>query len=161
METNIPDKQAEDKARLNNNLTKAVDELRSMPEYAAIDRIIQGYCNEWSEFDGSLETKMAFQKRIYILVMRLLPKLTHRQIFLGLVEDYKRILHENEELLKDVAERKALELKDISLFDTWFKRGNYDQTIPMLADYRAHMKRLNITDNGDIAEMSEKEKGAP
>jgi len=155
METNIPNKQAEDKVRLNNNLTKAVDELRSMPEYAAIDRVIQGYVNEWSEFDGSLETKMAFQKRIYILVMRLLPKLTHRQIFLGLVEDYKRILHTNEELLRDVAERKALELKDIDIFSNWFQKGNYDQTIPILSDYREHMKRLNVTDNGDVISVNQ------
>lgn len=154
METNITNnKSAEDKARLNNNLTKAVDELRTMPEYAAIDRIIQGYCNEWSEFDGSLETKMAFQKRIYILVMRLLPKLTHRQIFLGLVEDYKRILHTNEELLKDVAERKALELKDIEIFYNWFNQENFESKIPISKEYKMHMKRLNITDNGDVLEV--------
>ena len=144
---------AKDNTKLRTNLTAAIDELRTLPEYSAIDRIVQGYCDEWSEFDNDLETKLMLQKRLYILVMRLLPKLTHKQIFMGLVEDYKKILFEHEELLNDVAKRKELETQDIAVFDKWFAKSSYESKIPMLKEYRKHMKVLNVTDNGDVEEV--------
>ena len=141
------------KIKLKNNLTNAMDELRAIQQYAGIDSIIQGYYEEWKEFDGNLETKMALEKRVYVVLMRLLPKLTHKQIYFGLVEDYKRILNENREILKDVAIRKEMEMNDLATFDEWFLKGEYETTIPISKSYRQYMKLRNITDNGDCIEV--------
>jgi hypothetical protein len=134
---------------------RAIEELRIL--HIDIDGYINGYIEEWKEFSNDIETKMALQKRMYILVIRLLPKNTHKQLINQLIYDYKLLLKENREIIEDIKNKEDLEKSDIKIFDEWIE--NHCKGLPPIyKKYRDFMKsnKYNATDNGDVEVVTKK-----
>jgi len=126
--------------KISSSLKEAWDIIRM--EGIKIDEIINGHKSYWDEFDVSNEHLLKFQKRVYIVTLRHLPKIKYKDLFLKLTNEYQENARGNVDLLKEHKLRQKLEDQDISVFEEWLKNGNImseKELIPIDEEYRKHM----------------------
>ena len=133
-------------------IVRVIEELKI--SQVPIDSYLKGYLTLFQE-RINIEEAIDQQKRIYIFFIRLLLKSTHKQLRTQLIEDYRKIVRENEEILKEQKKLQKLEKEDSKVFDEWAmqeKQPADDEDPPILDKYRKYMEvnRILPTDNGIV-----------
>jgi hypothetical protein len=128
---------------------QALEELRllSLPQGVSIDVILWKYIMDWRGFGNDLAMHMALQKRIYMVLLRLLPPQTHAAIRQAIIREYADEMRSHRDTLKLIKQRVKLEMEDIKMFDKWIDDGAKGDKIPILKSYHKFMQGFNVTCN--------------